>query len=160
MGYYTEQLSKNPQLMVFGESAGQVCGCILASVDDDHVLVGPVAVAADMRRTSVGTSMMEKVEVEAKQMGQNTLILGSLEDAEPFYLSLGFQPNLFIQLPEPDSAERLRSLNEGYDIVGEPPQEGWSKLMLRTPEIDKPLQRKYEKAFPTCYTQYVLIKQI
>jgi len=158
--YYTEQFARTPQLLIFAERDGRICGCILASVEEDHILVGPVAVAEDSRRMGIGSAMMKEVETRAKEMGQNTLILGALEEAEPFYLSCGFQPNLFIQLPEPDSIERLKSLNEGYEGVWEAGQNGWSRLMLRTPQINKSLQREYEAEFPDCFTQYIFIKHL
>ena len=158
--YYTEQFARFPQLLVFAEQHGKVCGCILASVDGDHVLVGPVAVAAESRRQGIGAAMMKEVEKQALLVGHSGLVLGSQEDAEPFYLSCGFQPNLFVQSPDPDCLERLKSLNQKYEVIWATEQEGRAKLMLRTPEIDKPLQRRYEQEFPGCYTQYVFTKQI
>lgn len=158
--YYTQQFAIAPQLLVFAERDGRICGCILASMEDDHVLVGPVAVAADSRRAGMGSAMMREVEHRAKETGRTTLILGGREEAESFYLSCGFQPNLFIQLPEPDSAERLRSLNQQYEVVWESQQDGWSRLMLRTPHIDKGLQQEYQLRFPGCSTQYVFVKHI
>ena len=100
--HYTKQLTEAGQLLVYAVGDGHICGCILASVDGDHILVGPVAVVEDSRRLGVGSAMMEKIEAEAKKMGQTTLILGAREEAEPFYLRYGFQPNLFIQVPCPD----------------------------------------------------------
>lgn len=158
LSFYTEQLAKTPSLLVFARQNEQICGCILASIEADHVLVGAVAVGADFRRLGIGAAMMQEVEKRSRELGQDTLILGSLEEAESFYLSCGFQPNLFIQLSEPDSVERLEALNEGYEVVWKAEQEGFSKLMLRTPEIDRALQEKYNRAFPNCYTQYVFIK--
>jgi N-acetylglutamate synthase-like GNAT family acetyltransferase len=158
--YYTQQFAIAPQLLVFAERDGLICGCILASIEDDHVLVGPVAVAADSRRAGMGSAMMREVEHRAKETGRTTLILGGREEAESFYLSCGFQPNLFIQLPEPDSTERLRSLNQQYEVVWESQQGGWSRLMLRTPQVDKDLQQQYQRRFPGCSTQYVFVKHI
>jgi len=158
--YYTEQLPKTPTLLVFAEQDDRICGCVLASIEDDHVLVGPVAVAEDCRRMGIGSAMMQEVETRAKEIGQNTLVLGAVEEAEPFYLSCGFQPNLFIQLPELGGVERLESMNEEYDVIWKAEREGWSRLMLRTPGIDKGLQRKYDQAFPNCSTQYVFTKHV
>ncbi len=104
--------------------------------------------------------MMREVEARAKELGQNTLILGAAEEAEPFYLSCGFQPNLFIQLPEPNSVGRLESLNEEYSVIWKAEQEGWSRLMLQTPDVDKSLQREYEQEFPSCCAGYAFIKHI
>jgi GNAT superfamily N-acetyltransferase len=158
--HYTEQWARAPQLLVFAERDDRICGCILAGIEGDHILVGPVAVAADSRRLGIGSAMMREVETQAKALGQHTLILGAREEAEPFYLSCGFRPNLFIQLPEPEAVARLKALNEQYEVEWEEEREGWSKLMLRTPQIDKPLQRTYEQVFPGCFTQYVFIKQV
>jgi len=108
----------------------------------------------------IGSAMMQEVETRAKEIGQNTLVLGAVEEAEPFYLSCGFQPNLFIQLPELGGVERLESMNEEYDVIWKAEREGWSRLMLRTPGIDKGLQRKYDQAFPNCSTQYVFTKHV
>ncbi len=158
--YYAEQLAKTPTLLVVAKQDDRIRGCVLASIEDDHILVGPVAVAEDSRRRGIGSAMMQEMETRARDLGQHTLALGAAEEAEPFYLSCGFHANLFIQLPEPDSVERLEALNEGYEIVWKAEQEGQSKLMLQTPEIDKALQGKYNQAFPNCYTQYVFIKHI
>jgi GNAT superfamily N-acetyltransferase len=158
--YYTEQFARTPQLLVFAEWGDRICGCILASVEDDHILVGPVAVAEDSRRMGIGAVMMKEVETRVKEMGQSTLILGALEEAEPFYLSCGFQPNLFIQLPEPNSVEKLKSLKQQYEVIWESQEDNYSRLMLRTPQIDKTLEKGYGEHFPGCVTQYVMIKHI
>lgn len=160
--YYTEQFARSPQLLVFAASGERICGCILASVELDHVLIGAVAVAEDMRRRGIGAMMMGEVETQARQMGHHTLILGSLQEAEPFYLSCGFEPNLFIQCPESDGhcLERLIALGESHEIIWQAEQDGLSKLMLKTPEISRALEQKYIEHFPTCSTQYVFIKRL
>ena len=158
--YYAQTFAKTPQLLILAERDGRVCGCVLASVEGDHILVGAVAVAEDSRRMGIGRAMLEALEEAAKGAGRSTLILGARQEAEPFYLSCGFQPNLFIQLPEPDALERLKALNEGYEVLWEGQEEGSSKLMLRTPQISRSLQLKYEQTFPSCNTQYVFIKHL
>ena len=73
---------------------------------------------------------------------------------------MGFLPFLFIQYPEPAQVGQLKALNTKYDVAWEAQEEGWSKLMLRTPQIDKALQAAYESEFPNCSTQTVFIKHI
>jgi GNAT superfamily N-acetyltransferase len=158
--HYRAKLAETPQLLVFAEREDRICGCVLASIEGDHVLVGPVAVAEDSRRMGIGTAMMQELEKQAKGMGQHTLILGALEDAEAFYLSCRFQPNLFIQVPGLNAGDQLQSLNVKYEVMGSWEQDGWSRLTLRTPTIDKGLQREYERRFPDCATQYVFMKHI
>jgi DNA-binding CsgD family transcriptional regulator/N-acetylglutamate synthase-like GNAT family acetyltransferase len=158
--YYVEQFRVTPQLMVTARRKSLIVGCVLASIEGDHVLVGPVAVAENVRRQGVGAAMLAEVERQAKALGQTTLILGALEEAEEFYLSCGYQPFLFIQYPEPAFVSQLKTLNTQYAVAWEAQDDGWSKLMLRTPQIDKVLQASYESTFPNCSTQTVFIKEI
>jgi len=158
--HYLARLAESPQLLVVAEREDRTCGCVLASLEGDHVLVGPVAVAEDSRRMGIGTAMMQELEERAKGMGQHTLVLGALEDAEAFYLSCGFQPNLFIQLPRLNAGDQLQSLNVKYEVIGSWEQDGWSRLMLGTPTVDKGLQREYESRFADCTTQYVFTRRI
>ena len=160
LDYYTQQLHIAPQLMVAAWRHSLVVGCALASLEQDHVLVGPVAVAESARRQGVGTAMLAEVGRQAKALGQTTLLLGAFEEAEDFYLSCGFQPFLFVQYPEPAQVGQLKALNTKYAVAWEAQEEGWSKLMLRTPQIDKALQAAYESEFPNCNTQMVFIKTI
>jgi hypothetical protein len=158
--YYTKVFESTPSLLIISRENDYVCGCVLASIEQDHVLVGPVAVAEEARCRGIGSAMMWKLEIEAKVLGQDTMILGGLEESELFYLKCEYKPNLYIQLPEPGCVEQLESLNPGYAIAWKAEESGKSKLMLRTPQIDKELQKKYNQAFPTCSTQYVFIKKI
>jgi DNA-binding CsgD family transcriptional regulator/N-acetylglutamate synthase-like GNAT family acetyltransferase len=158
--YYVEQFRVSPQLMVAARRQSLIVGCVLASIEGDHALIGPVAVAENVRRQGVEVAMLAEVERQAKALGQHTLILGALEEAEDFYLSCGYQPFLFIQYPEPAYVGQLKALNTKYVVAWEAQDEGWSKLMLRTPQIDRALQASYESTFPNCATQTVFIKEI
>ena len=157
---YMELFRITPQLMVVAWRHSLIVGCALAGIEEDHILVGPVAVAESVRRQGVGAAMLAEVERQAKALGHTTLILGALEEAEDFYLSCGYQPFLFIQYPEPAFVGQLKALNTKYAVAWEAQEEGWSKLMLRTPQIDKALQAAYEREFPNCATQTVFIKEI
>ncbi|MCL5995793.1 MAG: GNAT family N-acetyltransferase [Chloroflexi bacterium] len=160
LAYYDEQLDIAPQLMVYALRQSLIVGCGLASIEADHVLVGPVAVAESARRMGLGTALLAEIERQASALGQHTLILGALEEAENFYLHCGYQPHLFVQYPEPAYVSQLKALNQHYAVAWEAQEDGWSKLMLRTPKIDKALQASYERQFPNCATQTVFIKTI
>jgi len=161
LAYYQAQLGVAPGLLVFaGTATGTVCGSMLSSIEGDHVLVGPVAVDPARRRQGIGRAMMQRLEEQARQLGQRTLILGSRREAEAFYLSCGFQPNLFVQLAEPDALPRLRGLRRSYEVAWSAAQGGYAKLMLRTPTVDRSLEDEYRRQFPACATQYVFIKHL
>ncbi len=157
---YIPHLATTPQLLVFAERDNKICGCALSRIDQDHVLVGPVAVADDCRRQGIGAAMLRALETHTRELGQDTLLLGARKGEEPFYASCGYQPHLFIQLHEPGSVARLQALNQGYPIAWQSEEGAKSKLMLRTGQVDKDLQAKYDRAFPNCYTQYVFIKKV
>jgi GNAT superfamily N-acetyltransferase len=160
LDYYREQCRKTPTLLVYAERGGEIAGCSLGSLDGDHVLVGPTAVAQNARRLGIGAAMLRRLDQEALNLGQTTLILGSRLEAEAFYLSCGFHPNLFIQLPEAGRLEDLKQLNHCYFAVWEADEDGCTKLMLALPKIDRDLQASYEKAFSGCHTQTVMIKEL
>jgi predicted N-acetyltransferase YhbS len=63
--------------LVYARQDDKVCGCVLGSIEDDHVLIGPVAVAEGARRRGVGRAMIQEIEAQARELGQGTLILGA-----------------------------------------------------------------------------------
>ena len=158
--YYLDHFHKTPGLLVYAENNGQVIGSTMGSIDGDHVHVGMVAVAPHARRLGIGLAMMERLEAEAKKLGQTTLILGARQEAEPFYLRCGYRPNLFIQIAGAGHLEELKRLNQQYPVIWEADKAGWTRLMLVTPQIDRELQDKYHRQFPDCSTQYVFIKDL
>jgi GNAT superfamily N-acetyltransferase len=117
-------------------------------------------VAAEERGSGVGAAMMDRIEGEAQKLGQTTLILGSRQEAEGFYLRCGFRPNLFIQLAQAGRLEQLKRHNHRYPVIWEMEDSTDTRLMLATPQVDKDLQASYEEHFPGCNTQYVFIKEI
>ena len=137
LAYYREQFTKTPALLVYARQGGKITGCVLASIDGDHVLIGPTAVAEDARGRGVGAAMLRRVEREAKNLQQTTLILGSLQEAEGFYLRCGFRPNLFIQLPQAGQAARLKQINRSYPVIWESRRRGMDAVDAGYP-TDRP----------------------
>ncbi len=158
--YYTQQLAIAPMLLIYALSEGRIIGSVLGGIEDDHVLVGPVAVAESYRNRGVGSAMLRELEAQSKRLGYATLILGAAESAEDFYLKCSFDAHLFVQVPEPAFLKQLKALNTQYAITWEDQADGWTKLMLRTPRIDKVLQQRYESEFPNCSTQTVFTKNL
>ncbi len=160
LDYYLSQLAIAPELMIYARRYGHIVGCVLASIEDDHVLLGPLAIAQQFTGTGLAAQFMTQVEVATKRYGHNTIILGAFPEDEDFFLTLNYQPHLFVQYPEMAFSPQLKALNTGYDIAFEAESDGWTRLMLRTPKIDKTLQAAYERQFPNCATQTVFIKSL
>jgi GNAT superfamily N-acetyltransferase len=157
--YYRAQAAQAPSLLVYAEDRAGVVGCILGSVERDHILVGPTAVASAVRRRGIGAAMLRRLEVEARRLGQATLIAGALREAEGFYLRCGFRPHLFAQLGQAGQLERLKALNPGLPAAWEWQDDSSSRLMLVTGGVDHALQEAYQR-IPGCHTQYVFIKEL
>ena len=158
--YYMEKLAGAPQLLLFAQRDDRVCGCVLASLEGDHVLIGVAAVADDSRGMGIGRGMMKALEAGARERQQKVLLVSARQEAQGFYLRCGFQPNLFVQVPEPDALDRLMALSDGHEVVTKAQWDGRSKLMLLTPRIDSALEQKYRQQFPECVTQYVFLKHL
>lgn len=158
--FWLECYQKEPELLLYVEDNGCICGCVFGRIDNNHITVGMVAVDPQYRRCGIGSALMKEIEERSRRMNYNALVLGARQEAEQFYLSCSFIPQLFIQAKVPTTLEQLRSLNEKYPEAGSSESEGWVRLMLKTPTIDHELQLKYDEQFPGCSTQTVFIKKI
>ncbi len=157
--HYREVYLSSPSLLIWAERDGQEVGSVFGTVEGDHILISLVAVDPRARRLGIGQAMMEREEAAGLALGYHAFILGARQDAEPFYLSCGYTPNLFIQVFAPGKLEEMKRLNPGYPVIWEDDSEGLSKLMIRPPAIDRELQAAYDRVYPGCGTQYVFTKE-
>jgi hypothetical protein len=73
-------------------------------------------------------------------------------------LRCGFYPTLFLQSSK-YSLTQLRALNKGYQELWavEQDENGWAKLMLRTPAINEELAARYDDQSEDCVPQTVFL---
>jgi GNAT superfamily N-acetyltransferase len=159
--FYKQELSKHPQLMLQAKEVGGLAGVLLASVESDHVLIGELAVSEEYRGKGVGSKLLQQLEANARSMGQKTILLGAVEDAETFYLKNGYGPELFMQFSGQDSRERLEQALKGVkepvlwkDFSGDV-----AKVVLQTKSIDKALQARFRAGLGV-HTQYLFKKSL
>jgi GNAT superfamily N-acetyltransferase len=150
-----------PDLLIYVEDKGQILGTVFGRIGDnkDNITLGMVAVSPGHRRCGIGSALMKAIEVRALRHDFTTILLGAKQDAEPFYLKCGYTPFLFIQAPN-ITLDELRSLNISYPEAWSYEGDGWARLMITTPVIDRVLQQQYNERFPYCSTQTVFIKHL
>jgi len=151
---------EDPSLLVTAFDSGSIVGTAWGRGDNASVTVGPVAVAGEYRGQGIGFSLLHELENRCLKLGIGFLCLGALEEAEEFYLKCGYQPNLLIQAKKPVTLDELRRENAVYAEEWTFEDEVDVRLCLRTPAIDKQLQRHYNESFPGCSTQTFFVKSL
>lgn len=95
---------------------GAVVGYAVASMIDDDAHLDQVSVRTAHQRRGVGTALVETVCDWARDLGFDAITLTTFRDVEfngPYYRSLGF-----VELPEAECGEELRSLREHERFIG------------------------------------------
>ena len=151
--FWIEKMGELPELLLYARDGSTICGSVFAWVTNGAVTIGHCCVDRANRGQGVGSALMVEVERRVKDLGYRGITLGAMEAAEGFYAKLGYTGSLLIQSEE-HSIDRLKSLNESYEVIGTNVYEGTvSQLWLRLPAVDRELQRKYEETLPGCSTQ-------
>ncbi len=156
--FWIDRLNERPELLLYAKDGDVICGSVFAWVDNDGVTVAHCCVDKAYRGKGIGKALMHEIENRIKDLGYSSITLGSVEGAEGFYEKLGYMGLLLVQ-SEKHSVDELKSFNEKYEVVYTNVYEGTvNQVCLRVPSIDREFQRKYEKAFPGCYTQMIYSK--
>jgi GNAT superfamily N-acetyltransferase len=160
--FWTEQLHRNPHLLLYAQKNGEIVGAVWGWVGQDNgVTVGMVAVDEAHRRQGIGKRLMDELVCRVKAAGYRTMALGAAKEEEGFYRKCGFYPTLFLQSKKHSLAE-LRALNTGYqELWGlESDDNGWARLMLKTPVIDGKLAARYDDEIEDCVPQTVFVMNV
>jgi ribosomal protein S18 acetylase RimI-like enzyme len=112
---WLENFRSVPELFVYARQGEQIIGCVFGlAKPDNNITIAPVAVDAECRRQGIATALLTEVENRARQLKYNLVALGAVREAEPLYLSCGYQPHLFVQAPAPITLDDLQALNPQY----------------------------------------------
>ena len=162
LDYYLVAFAVHPTLLLRAvDDGGNTIGALLASVENDHVLIGELVVAEAARGQGIGSALLSAVEDHARTLGQESILLGAIEEAEGFYVRRsGYEPRFFIQVDGEDSCLRMRELADAANVpvlwrecVG-----NQAKAILATAGVDKALQARMEAA--GAHTQYLFRKSL
>lgn len=156
--FWVEKMIELPELLLYAKDGDVICGSVFAWVDNGGVTIAHCCVDNGYRGKGVGKALMLEAERRVKALGYHSIVLGSVEGAEGFYEKLGYKGSLLIQ-SEIHSIDELKSFNKKYEVIYTNVYEGTvNQVCLRLPFVDREFQRKYEEAFPECYTQMVFGK--
>ena len=160
--FWIEQWEKNPHLLLYSANSEVTVGAVWGWVTSDgNVTVGMIAVEEGHRKTGVGGRLMKDLVQRVRDSGHKIIALGALQESEEFYLKCGFSPNLFLQSKK-HSLDELRALNTQYEEIWglESDENGWCRLMLSTPVLDRALQENYDMGFEDCVPQTVFLMHL
>lgn len=158
--FWQKQFRETPELMIYAEDVGKVCGLAYGWVDNNAVTIAYVGVESEYQGQGIGRALVTEMENRTKALGYNRLVLGATAGEEGFYEKCGYTGSLLIQSEE-NSIDELRSFNPGYEEIGAGVYEGYiHQLYLKIPSINRELQKKYEDTFPACNTIMVFGKTV
>lgn len=104
MGAFARQLSWDSELVLVAESAGNITGVLIGTIDQQKGYVYRIAVLKDYRRQGVGRALVTSMKSRFRQRKvQKVLIAGDKHNELllPFYESLGCRPVDFVRLTRP-----------------------------------------------------------
>jgi AraC-like DNA-binding protein/GNAT superfamily N-acetyltransferase len=158
--FWEKHFLETPELMVYAEDEGNICGLAFGWVDNMTVTVAYLGVEEEYRGRGIGRALLNELENRALALGYHGMALGSSVGEEGFYEKCGYKGTLLIQ-SEVNTIDELRSLNPGYEEINARVYEGYvNQLFLKIPGINRELQRKYEETYPACNTIMVFGKAI
>ncbi|UYP48820.1 hypothetical protein NEF87_005105 [Candidatus Lokiarchaeum ossiferum] len=166
LDYYLLVHKTHPSLLMVAKNQDQIIGCTFSSKNQfkpeakDELLIGEVCVHPNFQGQNIGRTLLMKVEKNAKKIGFKKLILGAKEGVESFYFKCEFVANLHIQIENDHCLEELKNLNSKYEIIDEEVKEGWTRVLIKTKQLDRQLENSYKKKSPKIYLNYVFTKEI
>jgi GNAT superfamily N-acetyltransferase len=154
--FWTDRLGERPELLLYAKAGGKICGSVFAWEDGGSITIAHCGVLKEYQKQGIGRALVAETEKRAKILGYGGIALGSAEEAEGFYEKLGYTGSLLIQ-SDKHSVDELKSLNErekNYEVLWTNVYEGTiNQVCLKVPAADRELQRSYENAFDSCWTQ-------
>ena len=161
--FWIEKFSERPELLLFAKINDKICGSVFAWEDNGSITIAHCGVLEEYHKQGIGKALILETEKRVKNLGYDSIVLGSVEDAEEFYEKLGYAGSLLIQ-SDTNSIEELKSLNErekNYEVLWTNIYEGTiNQICLKVSIADRELQRKYENTFDSCWTQMIYNKSL
>jgi N-acetylglutamate synthase-like GNAT family acetyltransferase len=158
--YYRRAFELHPDLFTCAMAGERLCGCIFASIENERVLIGPVAISASYRDSDVLTAMMSRTEQVALDLGYNTLLLGSVPEARSLLVRAGFEAYLLVQAPHPHTLEALLGLDLDYSVMWSTEEDGWAQILLKVDDSQQEIARRFHREFSGCQTHRVYMKHL
>ena len=87
---WANRLNEN-YLMVFAETDGDIVSTVMGRAENqDSIVLGFVACRADCRKNGITSSLLSKLENNARKYGYKYITLGAADEAVGFYEKCGY----------------------------------------------------------------------
>ena len=93
-------LARDPEALLVAEEDGEIVGTAIVTFDGWRCYVYRMAVAHSHRRRGIGRALVEAAEARIRGLGGvrlDALILKQDEDAQAYWSSLGYEPDLRLE---------------------------------------------------------------
>jgi GNAT superfamily N-acetyltransferase len=156
--FWIKLVNEKSNLLLFISDNDKIIASAFAWIDNNNAVMGPLCVDKNYRNKSIGKELIGEIEKRVKNLGYTSITIGSLENAEGFYMKMGYAGSLLIQ-SEKTSIDNLLSLNKKYKVAWTNIYDGKiNQICLSLTEPDRDLQKKYEETFLGCNTQMIFQK--
>lgn len=98
--FLLEKLKENSTFFLALYIDKELAGVIQGFPREDYLLMSELAIDVRFRKRSLGAQLVKAFEKNAKKLNYKKIKLGAEDEAVPFYVSLGYKPSLFMQVPE------------------------------------------------------------
>ncbi|MCL2737590.1 MAG: GNAT family N-acetyltransferase [Alphaproteobacteria bacterium] len=159
------EMKQNPNLLLYMADMDKIAAAVFGTAENNKSKIDYVCTDKAYRRQGFAKKLMEEMLHRLRVRGFESVALGASEMGEKFYEEMGFVGKLLIQ-SERHSVEELLSLKTKYPVASSgiwkqsPESPPVSQVVLSLSQVDRDLQRLYEKKFPDCSTQMIYTMQL
>lgn len=159
--FLLEKLKENPSLFIALYLDKEIIGVVQGFPRDNYLLVSEIAVDIRFHGRKFGSKLLQEFEKNATKMGHKTIKLGARDDATNFYLSNGYSPSLFIQVPINQEETMIKKLNqEKEDIKNVSHVNNLAGIEIAVKNCNQQLLSRVNKEFKPTSAQFLFTKDI
>jgi GNAT superfamily N-acetyltransferase len=114
--FWQDQLIKEPTLLLKAVFEDRLIGFAFGWIDNGSVTFAHLGVKEEFLSKGLGKKLVLSFEQSVKNLGYDTISLGSVEGKESFYEKLGYRGLMLVQ-SEKHSVELLISLVKDHEII-------------------------------------------
>jgi len=159
--FLLEKCRENPTLFLALYIDKELAGVVQGFPRDDYVLMSELAVDIRFQKRSLGTQLARAFEKNAKKLHYKKIKLGAEDKAISFYTSLGYNPSLFMQVPEEKKDEVISTLKEDkQEILDVRIVNHLAGIELAVDSIDQTKLDYLKKKFTPVSAQFLFTKYL
>ena len=156
--YIRRHYRKASDLFIGAYMCKELIGAIFGYKIRNYVLIGELGVKEEYRRQGIGSSLVSELLNRAKKLGVKYIIAGSTEEAENFYLNIGFKPYLFVQVMSENLPKNFKSV--GFRVIGMSRRKNSVGLLISVDKISSIDKERAKRIFNAYNVLYLFEKRL